>query len=91
MKIRPWIPALVLLLLAGSATAGWMWTREAPAPPSAESSVAGKPTGPAGRGLRRAGATRERLVDQSPLLTARSLVPLATTPEERQLALQASG
>ncbi|MFZ1376049.1 MAG: mechanosensitive ion channel domain-containing protein [Geothrix sp.] len=89
MKIRPWIPALVLILLAATATAGWMWTREASAPVSTESAVAGKPAGLAGRGLRRAAATRERLVDQSPLLTARSLVPLATTPEERQLALQA--
>ena len=89
MKIRPWIPALVLLLLAGSATAGWMWTREAPAPPSAESSATVKSAGPSGRGLRRTAHARERLVDQSPLLTARSLVPLATTPEERQLALQA--
>lgn len=89
MKIRPWIPALALLLLASLATAGWLWTREAPAPLSTESAVTGKPAGPAGRGLRRASAVRERLVDQSPLLTARSLVPLATTPEERQLALQA--
>jgi hypothetical protein len=31
----------------------------------------------------------ERLVDQSPLLTARRLLPLATTFEEKQLALQA--
>jgi small-conductance mechanosensitive channel len=31
----------------------------------------------------------ERLIDQSPMLTARSLVPLATTFEEKQLALQA--
>jgi len=89
MKIRPWIPALVLLLLASLATAGWMWTREVPAPVSTDPAVTGKPAGPAGRGLRRAAAVRERLVDQSPLLTARSLVPLATTPEERQLALQA--
>ncbi len=89
MKIRHWIPALVLLLLASLATAGWMWTREALPPVSPEAATPGKAVGPAGRGLRRVAPVRERLVDQTPLLTARSLVPLAATLEERQLALQA--
>ena len=89
MKIRHWIPALVLLLLASMATAAWMWTREALPLVSPEASTPEKAVGPAGRGLRRAAPIRERLVDQTPLLTARSLVPLATTLEERQLALQA--
>lgn len=87
MNARPWIPAAVLLLLVAAVAGGWMWTREAlPAaaqegsPPGAQSQA---------RGLRRSGPARERLVDQTPLLTARSLVPLAVTLEEQQLALQA--
>ncbi len=88
MKIRTWIPALVLLLLVSAATAGWMWTREA-LPPPAKETGADKPGNPARRGLRRQASAQDRLVDQTPLLTARGLVPLATTLEERQLALQA--
>ncbi len=88
MKIRPWIPALALLLLAATATAGWMWTREA-LPPSAQEIAGQEKAGSARRGLRRLAPVQERLVDQSPLLTARRLVPLAATLEEKQLALQA--
>ncbi|MFN7957801.1 MAG: mechanosensitive ion channel [Holophagaceae bacterium] len=88
MKIRRWIPALVLLLLAASAALGWMWTREIP-PESPQETTAPEKGGAARRGLRRLAPVRERLVDQSPLLTARRLVPLASTLEEKQLALQA--
>lgn len=89
MKIRPWIPALVLLLLAAVATGGWLWTREALAPASQEATAHERPGPAARRGLRRVAPVQERLVDQSPLLTARSLMPLAVTQEEKQLALQA--
>ncbi len=88
MKLRVWIPALVLLLLAFAATAGWMWTREAP-PPALEGSANEKARASARPVLRRVVKVQERLVDQTPLLTARSLVPLAVTQEERPLALQA--
>jgi len=88
MKIRTWIPALVLLLLVSAATAGWMWTREG-LPPPAKETGADKPGSPGRQGLRGQAPGHARLVDQTPLLTARGLVPLATTLEERQLALQA--
>jgi len=86
MNARTWIPAALLIALTAAATAGWMWTREAPAPPQGQEATAlhGQK-----RGLRRIAPVQERLVDQTPLLTARSLVPLARTFEERQLALQA--
>lgn len=84
MNVRPWIPTAVLLLLAAATTAGWMWTRE---PVPAAQTQGGAPD--AKRGLRRTGPIRERLVDQTPLLTARSLVPLAVTLEEQQFARQA--
>jgi len=84
MNARAWIPAAIFVALTASAVAGWMWTREAPPAPQGQEATA-KPR----RGLRRVAPVHERLVDQSPLLTARSLVPLATTFEERQLALQA--
>jgi small-conductance mechanosensitive channel len=84
MKLRPWIPAALLLSLAGLATAGWMWTRE-PLPVAQ-----GQEASPAkGSVLRRPSKTKPRLVDQAPLLTARSLAGLAETLEEQQLALQA--
>ena len=90
MTIRRWLPAAVLMLLVATATAGWLWTREAlPPPPAQEIAAREKPGGTANKGLRRVAPVRERLVDQSPLLTARSLVPLAVTLEEKQLALQA--
>jgi len=86
MKTRLWFPALALLLLVSAAAAGWMWTREALPTPTQEVPASSKvPHG----GLRRAAPVQERLVDQTPLLTARSLVPMATTLEEKQLALQA--
>ena len=28
MNVRPWIPAIVLTLLAVATAAGWMWTRD---------------------------------------------------------------
>jgi small-conductance mechanosensitive channel len=83
MKQRPWIPAAVLLSLAALAAAGWFWTRE-PLPPAVQELA-----GPKTSGLRRQGPRRERLVDQTPLLTARSLLPLAQTGEEQQQARQA--
>ena len=64
-----------------------MWTREVP--PTQEGAAQEALGNPARRGLRRSAPVRERLVDQTPLLTARSLVPLATTLEEKQHALQA--
>jgi len=85
MNARAWIPAAILLALTASATAGWIWTREVPVPPQGQEVGVAKPK----HGLRRVAPVHERLIDQTPLLTARSLVPLATTFEEKQLALQA--
>ena len=84
MTARSWIPAAALAVLTAVTAAGWLWTRE---PLPAVTVQEGQPSG--GQGLRRAGPARERLVDQTPLLTARSLLPLATTAEELQLARQA--
>jgi small-conductance mechanosensitive channel len=82
MNARPWLPAVALLLLTTVTAAGWLWTRD-PVPVAQEGAPDKK------QGLRRVAPVRERLVDQSPLLTARSLLPLAATLEEKQLALQA--
>ena len=89
MKFRPWIPALLLLLMASAATAGWLWTREALPSHPQERAAGEAPGNPEHKGLRRVAPVRERLVDQAPLLTARSLIPLAATQEEKLLALQA--
>jgi len=86
MNARTWIPAALLLTLTAGVSAGWMWTREVPAPPQGQEA---QPAPGKSRGMRRPAPVRERLIDQSPLLTARSLLPLATTLEEKQLALQA--
>ncbi|BDU69614.1 hypothetical protein GETHOR_17150 [Geothrix oryzae] len=85
MNVRAWIPAAALLLLTAATTAGWVWTRDPV--PTAQAQDGGTPAKK--QGLRRAAPVRERLVDQTPLLTARSLVPLAVTLEEQQLARQA--
>ena len=85
MNARTWIPTVILLALTAGATAGLRWTREDPASPQGQTDGAPKPK----KGLHRAAPVPVRLVDQSPLLTARSLMPLATTFEEKQLALQA--
>ncbi|HEX7554546.1 MAG TPA: mechanosensitive ion channel domain-containing protein [Geothrix sp.] len=86
MNARTWIPAALLFSITAAAGFGWLWTREVPPAPSGQGAlVAPSPR----RGLRRSAPAPERLVDQTPLLTARSMVPLAGTFEERQLALQA--
>lgn len=84
MSRRTLVSAAILLALTTAAVAGWVWTREAPQPPGQEA-----PVQPQKRGPRRGKSVPQRLIDQSPLLTARSLVPLAMTFEEKQLALQA--
>lgn len=84
MKLRTLLSSALLLALTAGAVAGWIWTREVPQTPGQETPA---PQGKHGR--RRAAPVPQRLVDQSPLLTARSLVPLATSFEEKQLALQA--
>ncbi len=93
MNARTWIPATVLLLLAAVTTAGWVWTRDPVAAVQTQEGAPAKPP-PEGapaksRGLRRTPPVRVRLVDQTPLMTARSLMPLAVTQEEQQLAHQA--
>jgi len=90
MNVRTWIPATSLLLLAALTTAGWMWTRDPVPAAQAQAQAQTKDGIPATKqGLRRTGPVRERLVDQTPLITARGLVPLASTLEELQLARQA--
>lgn len=84
MKARTWIPAAVLLLITVATAAGWLWTREATSI-SAESN----PAAAHRAGRRPAAPLQDWGVDQTPLLTARNLVPLAATLEEEQLALQA--
>ncbi len=89
MNARTWIPAAILLSLAATTTAGWMWTREPLAQPTQEEVAKPGASAKDQRGLRRAAPVKERLVDQTPLFTARSLMPLAATPEEQLLARQA--
>ncbi|HJW72061.1 MAG TPA: mechanosensitive ion channel domain-containing protein [Geothrix sp.] len=83
MKSRAWIPVSVLLLLLAATAAGWRWTREIPVPPAKEGAAE------AAAQSRKTRARPERLVDQTPLLTARGLAALATTLEEQELAHQA--
>jgi small-conductance mechanosensitive channel len=80
MRIRSWLPALSVALLAAAVGAGLVLTRErAPAEQQADRpQEAGAPRRPG-----------ERLVDMQPLLTARRVSALARTPEEQELARQA--
>ena len=67
MNLRAWIPASVLFLLAVATAGGMFWTRD-PGP----SVVQGETITPK-KGFRRAVPHRERVVDQTPLQTARAL------------------
>jgi small-conductance mechanosensitive channel len=80
MRIRSWLPALILALLAGAVATGLFLTRERPTPEQQTD----RPQDAAAP--RRPG---ERLVDMQPLLTARRVSALARTPEEQELARQA--
>jgi small-conductance mechanosensitive channel len=82
MTLRGWIPTLLLSLLVGGAITGMVLTRELPA--TGDGSAPAKPS-------KRKGATpvKGRSVDERPLKTARSLAPLATTPEEQALQKRA--
>jgi small-conductance mechanosensitive channel len=98
---RATLAVLVLLLVA--AAAGIFLTRERPtregqpgaAPPAAAGGATLKgaaSTAPQGAAAPAPGAPpgrRTRLVDMRPLLTARQLSALATTPEEQELSRQA--
>jgi small-conductance mechanosensitive channel len=86
MRARRWTTGVVTLALLGM-VAGLWWTREPAPAPSQEIKEASKGQRSGGAGS--APATRPRLVDMRPLLTARRLAALVTTPEEQELARQA--
>lgn len=73
-----WIMAAVFLALLGLAVAGLLLTNAGKGPPSlGASGTEGRPAGAKGP------------VDESPLITARDLAGLATTPEEQALSQEA--
>jgi small-conductance mechanosensitive channel len=80
MTIRRKFALTFFGLVLGAVFTGLVLTRERGAQPP--------PTG-TGTAKVLAAPPKERLVDETPLLTARRLLPLAVTPEERQLAHQA--
>ena len=92
MRLRPWLPWLVLLALAVTTAVGLHLTRDE----SASAALSERPGAQAGQaagapGGLAPGAPRgpDRLVDMEPLLTARRVAALARTPEEQELARQA--
>ncbi len=85
MKVRQWITATVLLLLVAAAIAGWVWTRELPAPTDDTATTAGA----AGKNAGSKKMSPRPLVDQRPLQTARRMAAIAGTPEEQALAHEA--
>jgi small-conductance mechanosensitive channel len=84
MKPTHWITATVLFLLIALTIVGWVRTREQKAPLITEETA----KLPAARIQAREGAKRP-LVDERPLLTARRVSALASTPDEEALAHQA--
>ena len=83
MHLRRWLPLLLFGLLAAGAGTGLLLTRSIPAPEVLDPAARLKPAAKPGTQPR-----RERLVDESPLLTARALAILAVTDQEKQLARQ---
>ena len=95
MKLRSLAPWLVLAALAALTAAGLHLTRDetaAPALDRAGGPVSAPGAQPASAAANPAAARRgsDRLVDMQPLLTARRMAALARTPEEQELARQAS-
>ena len=84
MKVRQWIVAIVLLMLIASAVAGWVLTREAPAP-SEEAAT----TSSSKKGHKTPAVAQHALVDTRPLQTAQRMAAGASTPEEQALAHEA--
>ena len=84
MKNRAWIPATFLVFMLAVTLAGWRWTQETP--PTVQGKDGAVEVPPRNR---KAPTRPERLVDQSPLLTARSLAAQASSLEEQELARQA--
>jgi small-conductance mechanosensitive channel len=84
MKVRQWIPGILLVLLVAGAVAGLVWTRALPAPADDATSDANKKT----IGKKPQPSARA-LVDQRPLQTARRLAATAGTSEEQALAHEA--
>lgn len=84
MRLRTWIPAGLLALLLGSTGTALYLTRDSSAQEEAASAKSGAKADAKG-----AAARKERRVDQRPLQTARALLPLAFTAEEKALARQA--
>ncbi len=83
--MRNWITAILLLLLAGAAVVGLLWTRELPAPTD---DAAAPGSGHRLLGHRAPGPQRQ-LVDLRPLQRARAMAAFAGTPEEQALAHEA--
>jgi small-conductance mechanosensitive channel len=84
MKPSHWITATVLFLLMALTIVGLVRTRDQKAPADTEDT--GK--APVKR-LQARGAANRPLVDERPLLTARRMSALASTPEEQALAHEA--
>jgi small-conductance mechanosensitive channel len=81
MKVRQWIVGIVLLLLVASAIAGWVLTREIPAPTEDSAANAGS--------NRNLPGAKQSLVDERPVQTAKRMAALAATPDEQALAHEA--
>jgi small-conductance mechanosensitive channel len=97
--------ALLLLLLSAAAAGLFLTRERAPSedpagapapaaaphagPAALGSPAAAAPSGASAPGRGTSPARRQRLVDMRPLLTARQLSALATTPEEQELSRQA--
>jgi small-conductance mechanosensitive channel len=90
MNIRHWIAPLVLASLVALLIAGMLWTRPVEQPVGETTAQAGQApqTGQPGS-KNNAPRRKQRVVDMSPLVTARRIAALATTPEEQDFARQA--
>lgn len=84
MKLRHWITAILLLFLVAAALAGLYWTRELPG--AAEDTAAANSKNAPGAKPR---TSARKLVDLTPLQTAKRMGALAGTPNEQLLAHEA--
>lgn len=84
MKLRHWITAILLLFLVAAALGGLYWTRELPGA-AEDTAVANSKKTPGAKPR----TSARKLVDLTPLQTAKRMGALAGTPNEQLLAHEA--
>jgi len=89
MRLKAWIPGLLLWLLMVIAFLGWRWTREIAPQGETPQAQGQQASGDAKSSPKSGTRRRERRVNERLWITANRMAILATTPEEQPFVTQA--